>query len=45
MDNKCYNKDCKDTAYIYDDYVDKTLESCMTHKPMGWRRVKEAAND
>lgn len=35
---KCYNKNCKDKAFIYDNYVGEKISSCFYHKPIGWKR-------
>lgn len=36
---RCYNKNCKDKAFTYDNYVGVKLVSCFYHKPMGWKRT------
>lgn len=38
---KCYKEGCSDEPFIYHDEKGEQLVSCMFHKPMGWKRLKQ----
>ena len=38
---KCHKKDCTEKTYEYHNEKGEQLVSCMFHKPMGWKRLKQ----
>lgn len=39
-DKKCYKENCNEDASEYDDYAGHIINSCLMHKPLGWRRIR-----
>lgn len=39
---KCFKQNCKSKSVNkYFDYRSKYIWSCLTHKPMGWKRIRK----